>query len=59
VLDEGYEAYVAGVKEYHNTSLNLIDKNQKPDGNQLQEILDIGKDRAFESFYSKGGSSNL
>lgn len=47
VIDQGYEAYMAGVEQYHNTSLSLIDQNQRPDDNQLQEMLNVGKSKAL------------
>jgi len=37
----------------------MIDRNQRPDDHQLQEMLDVAKGKALEVFYAKGGSSNL
>ena len=47
VIDQGYEAYMAGVERYHKSSLKLIDHNAKPDDNDLQKILSVGRSKAL------------
>lgn len=50
---------MAGVQTYHSTSLNLIDKNSRPDDNDLQKMLSVGRTKALEEFYARGGSNWL
>lgn len=59
VIDEGYAAYRAAVKKYHQHALNNIDVNAKPDDNQLQHVMDDAKNKAFSEFYAYEGSNNL
>lgn len=33
IIDQGYEAYISGIRVYHQTTLNLVNKNSRPDDN--------------------------